>query len=49
MTRLGIAIGAEPETFSGLGGLGDNGYLYGQHSRNRSVGERLGRGELDRL
>ena len=46
MTRLGIAIGAQPDTFSGLGGLGDLMVTcMSQHSRNRGVGERLGQGE----
>ncbi len=46
ITRLGRALGAQPETFAGLSGMGDlivtctSGL-----SRNRSVGERLGRGE----
>ena len=44
--RLGVALGADPLTFAGLAGLGDlvatcNSPL----SRNRSFGERLGRGE----
>jgi glycerol-3-phosphate dehydrogenase (NAD(P)+) len=43
--RLGVALGAEPQTFAGLAGLGDlvatcNSPL----SRNRTFGERLGRG-----
>ncbi len=48
--RLGVQLGADPLTFAGLAGLGDlvatcNSPL----SRNRSFGERLGRGEsLDR-
>ena len=46
MTRLGVALGANATTFSGLGGVGD---LYltatGEQSRNRTVGVRLGRGE----
>jgi glycerol-3-phosphate dehydrogenase (NAD(P)+) len=45
ITRLGVALGARPQTFAGLAGLGDlvatcNSPL----SRNRTVGERLGRG-----
>ena len=44
--RLGNALGADPLTFAGLAGLGDlvatcNSPL----SRNRTFGERLGRGE----
>jgi glycerol-3-phosphate dehydrogenase (NAD(P)+) len=44
--RLGVSLGADPLTFAGLAGLGDlvatcNSPL----SRNRSFGERLGRGE----
>ena len=44
--RLGAALGADPMTFAGLAGLGDlvatcNSPL----SRNRTFGERLGRGE----
>jgi len=44
--RLGVALGAEPLTFAGLAGLGDlvatcNSPL----SRNRTFGERLGRGK----
>lgn len=46
MTRLGRALGAHPATFAGLSGLGD---LFvtcaSRQSRNRGVGERLGRGE----
>jgi glycerol-3-phosphate dehydrogenase (NAD(P)+) len=46
MTRLGVAMGAEPLTFAGLSGLGDLVVTCGsRHSRNRSVGERLARGE----
>lgn len=45
-TRLGLALGADPMTFAGLAGIGDlvatcNSPL----SRNRSFGERLGRGD----
>ena len=46
MARLGRAVGAHPETFAGLSGLGDLvATCTSRHSRNRRVGERLGRGE----
>ena len=46
MTRLGIAKGARPETFAGLSGVGDlMTTCFSRHSRNRSVGERIGQGE----
>jgi glycerol-3-phosphate dehydrogenase (NAD(P)+) len=46
ITRLGTALGANPETFSGLSGIGDLIVTCAsRHSRNRSVGERLGKGE----
>lgn len=45
MTRLGVALGAKPETFSGLAGMGDLVLTCtGELSRNRSVGMELGRG-----
>jgi len=44
--RLGVDMGARPETFAGLSGLGDLiTTCISRHSRNRYVGERLGRGE----
>ena len=47
ITRLGLAMGARLDTFAGLSGMGDLIVTCGsRHSRNRSVGERLGRGEL---
>jgi len=46
ISRLGGALGAKPETFSGLSGVGDLMVTCAsQHSRNRAVGERLGKGE----
>jgi len=44
--RLGVAMGAEATTFSGLAGMGDLVLTCtGELSRNRTVGYRLGRGE----
>ena len=46
MKRLGVACGAKPETFNGLSGLGDLMLTcFSKQSRNRDLGERLGRGE----
>ena len=46
MTRLACALGAQPETLAGLSGVGDLIVTCtSRHSRNRGVGERLGRGE----
>lgn len=46
ITRIGLKLGANPLTFSGLGGIGD---LFltcsSEKSRNFTVGYRLGRGE----
>lgn len=43
--RLGIALGAKPATLAGLAGIGDLvATCTSPHSRNRSFGERLGRG-----
>jgi len=51
MTRLACALGAQPETLAGLSGMGDLIVTCtSRHSRNRGVGERLGRGEkMDRI
>jgi glycerol-3-phosphate dehydrogenase (NAD(P)+) len=44
--RLGVKLGADPMTFAGLAGLGDLvATCASPLSRNRSFGERLGRGE----
>ncbi len=46
LKRLGLACGAQAETFSGLSGLGDLMLTcFSKQSRNRDLGERLGRGE----
>ncbi|MDG4664759.1 NAD(P)H-dependent glycerol-3-phosphate dehydrogenase [Mycobacterium sp. 236(2023)] len=43
--RLGIALGAKPATLAGLAGIGDLvATCTSPHSRNRSFGERLGKG-----
>ncbi len=45
MLRLGTAMGGDPRTFYGLSGAGDLiATCFSQHSRNRRVGEQLGRG-----
>ncbi|MEW5702786.1 MAG: NAD(P)H-dependent glycerol-3-phosphate dehydrogenase [Candidatus Zixiibacteriota bacterium] len=45
ITRLGVKMGAEPETFAGLSGVGDLiTTCLSRHSRNRHVGEQVGRG-----
>jgi glycerol-3-phosphate dehydrogenase (NAD(P)+) len=45
LTRLGVAMGGEPATFAGLAGMGDTMVTcISPHSRNRHVGEELGKG-----
>lgn len=46
VARFAGALGANPQTVFGLSGMGDLVVTCtSRHSRNRSVGERLGRGE----
>jgi glycerol-3-phosphate dehydrogenase len=46
ITRLGVAMGAQPDTFTGLAGLGDLiTTCVSPEGRNRTVGERIGKGQ----
>jgi glycerol-3-phosphate dehydrogenase (NAD(P)+) len=46
MSRVGAACGAKARTFSGLSGLGDlTVTCFSRQSRNRALGERIGKGE----
>ncbi len=46
LTRLGVAMGGDPQTFAGLAGMGDLvATCISRQSRNRHVGEQLGRGK----
>jgi glycerol-3-phosphate dehydrogenase (NAD(P)+) len=51
ITRLGVAMGARPDTFAGLAGLGDLiTTCVSPEGRNRRVGEQIGRGrKLDEV
>ena len=45
MTRLGVALGGDQDTFAGLAGMGDLlATCMSPQSRNRYVGEQLGKG-----
>lgn len=46
MMRIGVTLGGRKETFFGLSGVGDLMVTcFSRHSRNRTVGQRLGQGE----
>ena len=46
ITRIGVKLGAEPLTFAGLSGIGDLiTTCVSRHSRNRYVGEQIGKGK----
>lgn len=46
ISRLGVALGAKPETFAGLSGMGDVIVTcMSKYSRNRFVGEQIGKGK----
>lgn len=46
MTRLGVAMGGQPETFAGLSGVGDLIVTcFSEHSRNHRVGLAMGQGK----
>jgi glycerol-3-phosphate dehydrogenase (NAD(P)+) len=46
ISRLGLVMGAQPETFAGLSGVGDLIVTcMSRHSRNRYVGEEIGSGK----
>lgn len=51
ITRLGVKMGAQPRTFAGLSGIGDLIVTcMSRHSRNRYVGEQVGKGrKLDEV
>jgi glycerol-3-phosphate dehydrogenase (NAD(P)+) len=45
INRLGVQLGAQPDTFAGLSGMGDLIVTcMSRHSRNRYVGEQIGKG-----
>lgn len=46
ITRLGVRMGGQPRTFAGLSGMGDLiTTCTSRHSRNRYVGEQIGKGK----
>ncbi|UCD17763.1 MAG: NAD(P)-dependent glycerol-3-phosphate dehydrogenase [Candidatus Zixiibacteriota bacterium] len=47
ISRMGVKLGADPLTFAGLSGIGDLiTTCISPHSRNRYVGNRIGKGEM---